>query len=602
MVKSASTSIDGRLVVLAGTQRGDHNYDSAMQDGQAEDGIAQADEVAMERVSRFVALGLGAVLFAILLVKAATLDWSAAGDFAVLRLRSLDVGTADTPLVGAYSRFGWNHPGPMLFFAYAPFVRAFGGGGNGILVGALFVNGAAIASSLWIAKRTSTVAMGLVGLVLSLVCLGFGTGELFDPWNPFVMILPLISAGVAAWRAIFGDRVASVVLVIAASFALQSHVGSAAIGATLFGIGGIAMVLRSVRGKNRGESRRTLLFATIALAVCWIPPVIDQIVHSPGNLRLLVSFFADNDEPVVGLSNGVRLVSHALTLPVHRDLGFSLFPGGPVSIPFAFFFLLVAAFCAWRRRWMSELSLCVIAFALIVASVVGASRVSGPAFPYLFRWVWVAGAFTWLAVGLVLCAELRARFSWGRQIPTVLNSLIAVVVLAMIVIGPDVSALRGWDNSLQTYSSVVEPTMDALRSAPHPTLITITLAGIDGTLAGEVQSLAEDEGIDVRRIPGDAYIFGSHRTIDPAQARSELVFASGDSVYAYAGDPKFRLVTSFDPLSPDERADWLRLSAIDWAQRPDGPSNPGDEYLRWRALSERYETISVFISETPPGG
>src|SRR5690606_16795832 len=53
------------------------------------------------------------------IVAALTSDHQLAGDWALLELRVRDVGTSDTPLVGPFSRYGWNHPGPLLFWLLA---------------------------------------------------------------------------------------------------------------------------------------------------------------------------------------------------------------------------------------------------------------------------------------------------------------------------------------------------------------------------------------------------------------------------------------------------------------------------------------------------
>src|SRR6476469_5468268 len=39
------------------------------------------------------------------------------GDVALTEISVRDVGGAHTPLFGVYSRYGWHHPGPLLFYA-----------------------------------------------------------------------------------------------------------------------------------------------------------------------------------------------------------------------------------------------------------------------------------------------------------------------------------------------------------------------------------------------------------------------------------------------------------------------------------------------------
>lgn len=46
--------------------------------------------------------------------------WYPTDDFAIIDLRVRDVFTSQSPLTGLYSRPGWNHPGPLMFWGMAP--------------------------------------------------------------------------------------------------------------------------------------------------------------------------------------------------------------------------------------------------------------------------------------------------------------------------------------------------------------------------------------------------------------------------------------------------------------------------------------------------
>ena len=46
-------------------------------------------------------------------------DWRPVGDIALTTLRIDDVGGSNTPLLGAWSRWGWAHPGPLMFWLLA---------------------------------------------------------------------------------------------------------------------------------------------------------------------------------------------------------------------------------------------------------------------------------------------------------------------------------------------------------------------------------------------------------------------------------------------------------------------------------------------------
>src|SRR5207244_4933496 len=101
-----------------------------------------------------------------------------AGDQAIIELRTRDVGTWDTPLVGPYSRFGGNHPGPLLFWLYAIPYRLTGGASWSLLAAPGILNLLAVAGALWIAWRTgrleftACLAAGIAVLVgnLGITC------------------------------------------------------------------------------------------------------------------------------------------------------------------------------------------------------------------------------------------------------------------------------------------------------------------------------------------------------------------------------------------------------------------------------------------------
>ena len=96
------------------------------------------------------------VAFAAAVLVGATVDsfrtWYPHGDLAVFGFRLDDV-TSHPPLVGAYSRYGWSHPGPLLYYAlWAPY-QAVGGGARGLLVATLCWHALGAAACLWFAGR-----------------------------------------------------------------------------------------------------------------------------------------------------------------------------------------------------------------------------------------------------------------------------------------------------------------------------------------------------------------------------------------------------------------------------------------------------------------
>ena len=61
------------------------------------------------------------------------------------------------------------------------------------------------------------------------------------------------------------------------------------------------------------------------------------------------------------------------------------------------------------------------------------------------------------------------------------------------------------------------------------------------------------------------------------------------------------VVAVFEPLTPEEWAEFDELNAVDWGSRPDGATDPGPDYRRYQELSDRaYTALTVFMSVGPP--
>ena len=71
-------------------------------------------------------------------------------DWASIEMRTRDVFSAHPPVVGAYSRMGWSHPGPLLFYLLAVPYRLFGQDAQAMQLGAILVNVVVIALIVWL--------------------------------------------------------------------------------------------------------------------------------------------------------------------------------------------------------------------------------------------------------------------------------------------------------------------------------------------------------------------------------------------------------------------------------------------------------------------
>lgn len=540
-----------------------------------------------------------AVVVATFAWKAATLDWKAAGDLSVIRLRALDVGTSNTPLVGPYSRFQWNHPGPSLSFAFAPWVRLFGSSGVGILIGAFVVNLAAMFGAVWVARRSSKVLFFLTSIVLAAFALLEQPGELFNPWNPYVVVLPTFAALIAAWGTVRGDRVAAVVLVISASFAIQGHIGTAPLSvlALLIGGGGLLYAIARSADEERRGFVKTSLIAAGAMFVCWIPPLLDQFFGT-GNLARLVRFQFTAGEPSAGMRFALDQLTRLLTFPPGRQVGFNLDVGAGPVVPWMAIMLLAATVVAWKRGWHDRLQLTLLAWLSIVVTGLALSGIKGIAFPYVFRWSWAMVLVVWIACAWV-GVSLLLEFATVRRWFTAGASLVLAGLLgSLLIFGVSFQTLQGWDEQLRVYEPLIQPTLDVLQDAPKPVMVVTYLNMADGTVANELIARGDELGLDLRRTPDLTFIFGSKRSIDPANAKSELVLVTRGEFERFRNDPRFTLIAHFDPFTAEERSEYDALFARYWGQKVE--KTPDPDLQRFLQLGENSEEIWVYYADTPP--
>ncbi|HBU01908.1 MAG TPA: hypothetical protein DEB20_05055 [Acidimicrobiaceae bacterium] len=546
-----------------------------------------------------LAYALLAAVVATFAWKAATLDWKAAGDLSVIRLRALDVGTSNTPLVGPYSRFQWNHPGPSLSFAFAPWVRLFGTSGVGILIGAFVANLAAMFGAAWVARRSSKVLFFLTSIVLAAFVLLAQSGELFNPWNPFVVVLPLFAALIAAWGTFRGDRIAAVVLVIAASFAIQGHIGAAPLGvlALLIGGGGLLYAIVRSGGEDRRDFVTTSLIAVGVMFVCWIPPLLDQLFGT-GNLGRLMSFQVTDTQPSAGLRFALDQVTRLLTFPPGREVGFLGVVGNGPVVPWMAIVLLAATVVAWKKGWHDRLQLALVAWLSIAVTGLAISGIKGIPFQYVFRWSWAMVLVVWIAcawVGVSLLLEfapVRRWFTAGASL------VLAGLLGALLLFGVSFRTVQGWDEQLRLYEPLMQPTLDVLQEAPKPVMVVTYLGLADGTVANELLARGDELGLDLRRTPELTFIFGSKRSVDPANAKSELVLATRGEFEQYRNDPRFTLIAHFDPFTAEERVEYNSLLAR--YRGREGDTTPDPDLQRYRQLAENPDEIWVYYADTPP--
>lgn len=389
------------------------------------------------------------------------------GDQGAIQLAT-DRAARFTQLVGPYSRFGWSHPGPLWFYLLAGPYRLFGGTGRALAAATVVVTGVAAVGVVVVVSRFGGASAGrwaAAAVVAEVAVLGPAT--VAQVWNPVAIIVPttlflVLCAGLATgrWWMLVGAAAVG-------SFLAQTDVST---GLVVAAGGGAALVSGAVR-RREGAGRPLLVSAGVAVLL-WLPPIVQQVTGSSGNLSGVVRFFRTGPGPgVVGhhpLGAAARAVAGALWPP----LGGRLHTGPPGAAPAALILLgalgtaMAAVVVGIRRRQTYAAALGGAGAVAVLVGVVSATRAAGPLYAYLTEWLSAAGAA--ILLGLVLAVTGGS----GRRLVDLHRAgsaaaLAAAALVTLAVVQPPAPPPGG--AQVDAMWAAVRPALPAARpGAPAP--------------------------------------------------------------------------------------------------------------------------------------
>jgi hypothetical protein len=401
-----------------------------------------------------------AIAAAALLVVAAASTRSALETYPVADTATTSISTLQaargTLAVGSYSRFGWNHPGPLLYQLLAGPYELSGRREIALKWTALAINLVSLAGVLLIAGRRAPALAAAIAVAL-VPLLWREQRLLFSAWNPFVPVLAL-ACGIAAaadlasgagWR----SRLGLTWLVATLSFCVQAHAGlivPAAV-STLAAAVGLRRAAGPVGAASSSATwhavRRGLWPAACVAAALWAVPFIAEVRHWPGNLAAMGAFLVDGTHSRGGWSRAAAGAAY-MTLGPILPSWVVLYDEVPHTLPawvLWIFVLLVAAVAvaavrAHRRGRPFEAAFAGISALTSVAVVVAARGVVGPLSDYLLLWATAVGALDLAVIGAACGSAIAAarapQVSFPRAAAFVrAGGLAGVCVLAWAVIG-----------------------------------------------------------------------------------------------------------------------------------------------------------------------
>jgi hypothetical protein len=320
--------------------------------------------------------------------------------------------------LGVFDHNGWNHPGPTYFYLLSLVYRVLGSGARAMFVGATLLNAlAAVACLAVVRRRTSPVrtlwaAVWLCGLAWLVAAAGTASitysegalGGLVSPWNPMVVIMPLVLLVVLCGAAMDRSLLSLVAAVLVASFIVQTNISSlppvVALVAVAAGTWAVTALLdrrRTAGPGHRRWGRRQWGWAAVggvAFVLMWFPPLVQQATNHPGNLTLIGRFFAAR-HPGHGVGAALWSVTAVYGVLARGPAEVMRYylgstPHHVVSAVLSSLVVVLVAVVATvvgvRQRNRFAAGLGVLTLTGTVATVAAVTRVVGPVFGYLVVW------------------------------------------------------------------------------------------------------------------------------------------------------------------------------------------------------------------------
>jgi hypothetical protein len=520
--------------------------------------------------------------------------WSPVLDLAMTELRLRDVGTSHTPLIGLPGRIGTlaeqgSHPGPLSFYVLAPVYRLFGSTAWAMQLGTAVLNIGAMAASLWLASRRGGRALVLaVAPLLGVLALGYGIGPLLEPWNPYLPVLWWFVVLLAVWSVVAGDVAMLPVAVVAGSFCAQTHLPYLGLAGGLGAVALAALAWRWWRADGEhAERRRIVRWTVLGVGIgvlLWIPPVLDQAVHDPGNVSLLADHLGTPSEPTVGPRRGVELaLLHLDVFSFVRDTGSgatgslvdaSSDPDGSIApglLALAAWAVAATWAAAHRRAHGALVQLHLVVGAALALGAVSMSRIFGKVWYYLMLWAWGTAAMVVLAIGWTIVAAVgprlrnRQRATASRVAAGVAAGALVLTTVVFVADAIDVDPPSATESRI--LGRLVPDTVAALERGdgdavgPDGTyVVEWTDAYYFGSQGYGLVSELERAGLDARAVAHRRVPVTDHRVLDDASAADATVYlVTGGYIDDARALPGVLEVAYFEPRDDAQRAEFDRL-------------------------------------------
>lgn len=563
--------------------------------------------------------------FAVAVVAISGRHWTPSNDQAVQLFRIEQVGSMNIPLLGAWSRWGWNHPGPWPVYLLAPLTWLFGA--VGALKSTLILNSASVVVAVlagW--RRGGLAAASTVALLAMGIGITRGPTMMMDIWNPYVGLFPLFALGVVAWSVSDRDWVFLPIMAALGSFCIQAHLGQLPV-VMAVSTAAIVLSLRSrssaravsdTRIAERRPVRRPLIVSSIVLVIAWLPPLIEQFTSEQGNLSSIAEYVVEPSAQAAGWDIALRVFATEVNPNPAASMGrFDASVSPSMLVPSLMLFAAVMlGLISYRVGLRSAARLCAVALVGLLAALVATSRITGMVHNYLLVYWWSLVPMLWLSI-LWSIQSLLARSA------PVLARVLAAVFLIGVGAGAATLSVQSLNPQLpvERQGRTVHVLGELMRDEMDPEASYL----LDWRDRGEFGAVPVGLYFDLLR-DGFDVVVPTGRTGTWHQFDDEHRGEAADYILMvnnFFEDPKVqqrpgsRVIATYDPLSSAERAlaDSLWASIVEEVQDEDlYPNALGGLVMRRQVLEagvdpdildrflELHARGSGFVVHLAPGG
>lgn len=313
--------------------------------------------------------------------------------------------------LGAYSQFGWSHPGPLAFYVFGPLYQLGGASQFSLNSAAFTINVLALLLTVALAIRYGDGALPPILAAWLLLYLLRLPDLASSFWNPHFLVLPLAALLVTCAAVSVGHHWAWPVVALLGSWVAQAHIGLLP---AVAGCCGVSVALSWISTNGR-TPRSTKWLVVLILAAAWALPIADQLINSPGNMRRIAHFFLYESGPRPGLAVSLKAFAAMTTGVLQPNLylaqGWLFEPvsWGPVAalligVPA----LAIATWTEWRSGARFNSALGAVCLSTLAMGLLSAISIRGRVGDYHLFWLTVVGA---VSAAVVTTAVVRRFIS-----------------------------------------------------------------------------------------------------------------------------------------------------------------------------------------------